>query len=417
MKIRSVTFFTDPGWPLNEKALDFAGEFLVAARTGYQSAGYEVQTTRLASIPFPLLLLDPSRGDMIDLACSLEQAALSLGYDYVSLGPALPDRPESYAALPGAMAATQAAFFSGMLTTPTGEISLPAVKACSEVIARAATLSPDGIANLRFAALANVPPGCPFFPAAYHLAGVPAFALAIEAGDLAVQAFSQASNLKQARHNLVSIIETNAAALQKVAVHLQDKFSGNHPELAFGGLDFGLAPFPSLGSSVGAALESLGIPRLGNHGTLAAVAFLVDALDRADFLRAGFNGLMPPVMEDAVLAQRAAQGCLTIKDLLLYSAVCGTGLDTIPIPGDTHPGQIAAILLDIAALALRLDKPLTARLMPVPGKKAGDPTEFSFEYFVNTRIMAVVAEPLGEMINCTDAIDIHAREEKHVRRP
>ena len=103
---------------------------------------------------------------------------------------------------------------------------------------------------------------------------------------------------------------------------------------------------------------------------------------------------MLPVLEDAVLAGRAAEGTLTVKDLLLYSAVCGTGLDTVPLPGDTNAGQQAAVLLDLSALALRLDKPLTARLMPIPGKKAGDPTNFNFDYFVNSRVMGLEAEAL-----------------------
>ena len=90
----------------------------------------------------------------------------------------------------------------------------------------------------------------------------------------------------------------------------------------------------------------------------------------------------------------AAEGRLTVKDLLLFSAVCGTGLDTIPLPGDTSTGQIAALLLDLSALALRLDKPLTARLMPIPGKKAGDPTNFNFDYFANSRVMRLEAEAL-----------------------
>jgi uncharacterized protein len=60
---------------------------------------------------------------------------------------------------------------------------------------------------------------------------------------------------------------------------------------------------------------------------------------------------MMPVLEDATLARRAAEGTLTIKDVLLYSAVCGTGLDTIPLPGDTTAEQITPLLLDLCALA------------------------------------------------------------------
>jgi hypothetical protein len=98
---------------------------------------------------------------------------------------------------------------------------------------------------------------------------------------------------------------------------------------------------------------------------------------------------MLPVLEDAVLAGRSKEGLLTVNDLLLWSAVCGTGLDTVPLPGDVTEDELAGILLDMAALAVRLDKPLTARLMPVPGLKAGDVTAFDFGYFANGQVLAV----------------------------
>jgi uncharacterized protein (UPF0210 family) len=122
---------------------------------------------------------------------------------------------------------------------------------------------------------------------------------------------------------------------------------------------------------------------------------LTEALGRANFPHTGFSGFMQPVLEDSVLAKRAAEGTLTIKDLLLYSAVCGTGLDTVPLPSDVTADQIAPLLLDLSALALRLDKPLTARLMPIPGKQAGDTTEFDFAYFANSKVMALESEKLG----------------------
>jgi uncharacterized protein (UPF0210 family) len=130
------------------------------------------------------------------------------------------------------------------------------------------------------------------------------------------------------------------------------------------------------------------------HGSLAAAAILTEAIERANFPHTGFSGFMQPVLEDSVLAKRAAEGTLTIKDALLYSAVCGTGLDTIPLPGDTRAEQLVPLLLDLSALALRLDKPLTARLMPVPGKAAGDETTFDFGFFANSRVMKLEAEPL-----------------------
>jgi uncharacterized protein (UPF0210 family) len=98
---------------------------------------------------------------------------------------------------------------------------------------------------------------------------------------------------------------------------------------------------------------------------------------------------MMPVLEDTVLARRVADGLLSVNDLLLCSTICGTGLDTVPLPGDVSTSELGGILLDVATLATALRKPLTARLFPVPGKRAGDATNFDFGFFVPSRVMAV----------------------------
>jgi uncharacterized protein (UPF0210 family) len=389
MKIRSITYFLNPRWPLDPQALQQAGAFIAAARPAIQAAGYEVQTVRLATIPFPQLLPALEPDQIIQLAQQIEQDGQAMGFDYISLGPALPEIPHSYSLVLPAIAATQNVFLSGMLTAPGQGVSLPAVRACAQIIHQAASLSPDGFANLRFAALANVPPGAPFFPAAYHAGESASFALATEAADLAVDAFSRGLSLEDARQELIRSVENHAYALTTVCQSLAQQFG-----VAFGGLDFTLAPFPDEALSFGTAIERLGAPAAGLHGSLAAAAILADTLDRAQYPRAGFNGLMLPVLEDYTLAKRAAEGHLTVKDLLLYSAVCGTGLDTLPLPGDTSVEQLNAVLLDLAALSQRLGKPLTARLMPIPGKQAGDPTGFDFAYFANSRVLALEAQAL-----------------------
>jgi uncharacterized protein (UPF0210 family) len=174
----------------------------------------------------------------------------------------------------------------------------------------------------------------------------------------------------------------------------------------FGGIDFSLAPFPEDSRSLGEAMERLGVPAAGLHGSLAAAAFITSTLDRARYPRAGYNGMMLPVLEDSVLAKRAAEGVLSVSDLLVYSAVCGVGLDTVPIPGDTSEDQLSSILLDMAALSCRLQKPLAARLMPVPGKQAGDPTNFDFAYFANSRVMAVRAAALSGLLSGGNFMEI-----------
>ena len=403
MKIRSITYFFNPGWPLDENKFKSAGRFLAEAKSAFETAGYEVQTLRLATVPFPQLLENRIE-ETPKLAEAVESMISSIGVEYASLGPAFPNVPGSYEIIPEAIAQTENIFFSGVMADSQNGISLEAVRACAQVIVKCAPLTPDGFANLRFAALANVLPGAPFFPAAYHQGERPAFAIATEAADLAVEAFKNAKSINEGRDALVAALESHGQALASVGKQLQFRFGAQ-----FGGIDFSLAPFPADDLSLGGAVERMGVPSVGLHGSLAAASILTEAVDRADFPHTGFSGFMQPVLEDSVLAKRAAEGTLTIKDLLLYSAVCGTGLDTVPLPGDTTADQITPLLLDLSALALRLDKPLTARLMPVPGKKAGDPTDFDFAFFANSKVMALEAEKLGAAFSGGEVFQLQSR--------
>ena len=402
MKIRSITYFINPKYPLDENALRKAGEFLAQAKSTYEVAGYEVQTTRLATIPFPILLNGKAK-ELPRLAQDLANILPQIGIAYAALGPALIEFPESYAVIPEAITVSENIFFGGVMADKKNGISLQAILACAKIIQQASTITSSGFANLRFAALANVKAGAPFFPAAYWDQEEPAFAIATEAADLAVNAFAGQQTMEYGRQALIAEIEKHGQAIDLIA----DAALSN---TKFLGIDFSLAPFPDDAHSLGRAVENMGVSKIGLHGSLAAAAILTEAIDRADFPHTGFSGFMQPVLEDSVLAKRAAEGILTIKDALLYSAVCGTGLDTVPLPGDTTAEQIAPLLLDLSALAMRLDKPLTARLMPVPGKKAGDATAFDFGFFANSKVMKLESENLSGVLSGNDSIQLMAKK-------
>jgi uncharacterized protein (UPF0210 family) len=390
MKIRSITYFDSLQWPLDGHQIQNAGDFIKSARDTFEDQNFDVQTTRLASIPFPLILQEETALESVNFAVGLEAHALGSGFDYASIGPAIPSNMESYQVIPEVLRNTQSIFAAGIISSAEIGIVPGAIKECAGVIIKNSRISPDGFGNLRFAALANVPAGSPFLPAAYHGVGrKPGFAIATEAADLAVSAFATGTNLDNARKELVASIEKIAHELTSIGEKLAMKY-----DVRFEGIDFSLAPFPTPEQSIGTAVEKLGVPGVGNHGSLAAITLLAEALDRAKFPKVGFNGVMLPVLEDTVLAGNAAANLLTVNDLLLYSAVCGTALDTIPLPGSISEDQLYGVLLDLAALAERLKKSLTARLMPIPGKKAGDATEFDFEFFANSKIMGLNAGPL-----------------------
>jgi len=409
MKIRSVTYFFDPGWPLRRDRFDDASRLLEEARGAFQSGGYEVETTRVALVSFAKLIPEPSEEKCADLARRVEAECFVRAIDYASLGSALPESPLSYDLLPTLLASTENVFASAVIADRARGVSVRACQAAARAITRVSQLGGDGFANLRLAALACVPPFSPFFPAAYHDGGPAGFAIATEAADLAVEAISSSHSLREARTRLVELIEQHAGALTRGATRVASAAGGR-----FLGIDFSLAPFPEEMRSLGAALERLGVPGAGLAGTVTAAAILASALDQAEIHAIGFRGLLLPPLEDAVLARRVAEGVLTVSDLMLYSTLCGTGLDTIPLPGDVSPEQLSAQLLDLGALALRHDKPLTARLMPVPGKRAGDEVAFAFDYFAPSRVMALKSEGLTGLLSEEDWIDIPAL---HASRP
>ena len=412
MKIRSITYFDNLRWPLNDVRVQQAGEFIQAAGNAFQAGGFEVQTTRIASAPFPLVLGEKTKDETMEFAYALDELLTGLGFDYASIGPALPNCIESYQVIPEVLTNTQNVFAAGIISSPKDGISTQAIKQCAKVIKNNATIYQDGFANLRFAALANVPAGSPFLPAAFHDGSMkPGFAIATEAADLAVSAISNATSLDKARDELIQSIEEVAGEIEKIGSSLASQFN-----LQFEGIDFSLAPYPTAEQSIGTAVEKLGVPGFGNHGSLAAIAVLAEAVERAQYSRVGFNGVMLPVLEDTILANSAVEDMLTINDLLLYSAVCGTGLDTIPLPGSVTEDQLYGVLLDLAVLAQRLGKPLTARLMPIPGKQAGDTTEFNFEFLANSKVMDLKAKPLAGHLSEDIYFNIQSRNSRSSNR-
>jgi hypothetical protein len=401
MRVRALTGFLETGWPLEPKRISRMATCLKACRDLMEEGGYEVQTLRIATPP-PAEMNPPiPSSKRREYAQKLEAECFVNGIDYAAIGPALPSEPSGYEVIPEVLGSTENIFASGIFADPESGLSLPCARACAQVIHECATISPDGFTNLRFAALANVPAGAPFFPAAYHRGGPPALAVATESAEEAVSAVRETNALPAARERLIRALEHHTATLAGLS-----RQTAQEHDIRFSGVDLSLAPFPEPERSLGTAVERLGVPAFGQKGTAVVISYLAETVELTDFPRTGFCGVMLPVLEDSVLAQRAKQGILTISDLLLYATLCGTGLDTIPLPGETRPEALTALILDLGALALRHDKPLTARLMPIPGKNAGDEVAFDFTYFADSAVMPLPDRPLTGNLDGSDTLDI-----------
>ncbi|MSQ26000.1 MAG: DUF711 family protein [Dehalococcoidia bacterium] len=388
MRIRAITYGQRQSLPIRLPPLQRAAAFLATARAAYTKGGYQVQTLRAATQPASDLLRGCDAPAAVAAARDFDAACAGAGIDLCSLGPIIAaghNGPHPLIkAIPAMLAATDRIFLTVMAATPRHGINLDALQQAADALVQIARgAKPDGDAR-RYAVTAAIPPHGPFFPSAYHRGAGDAFSIAIEAADLAVDAFTGASSLAHAQQRLLTSVEKEGKALVRIARTLERRHA-----MRFRGLDISLAPYPAPGIGIAEAIERLTGAPFGTHGTLFAAALITNVLRRADLPTCGFSGLMIPLLEDAVMTQRHAEGRYGLNSLLLYSTVCGAGLDTIPVPGDITAGQAASLYLDMSTLAVVHRKPLTVRLIPMPGKQAGDPVRFDFPYFAPATVAAL----------------------------
>ena len=387
--IRTVTVGIDTPHPLPASTVLNAIALLEQARTRYTDLGYDVQTLRVSTRPLLSDLGDWSTDALFAYAQQLQRICTSNSLDYCSLGPVdgtqSPHLLKRLDLIADLLIANPSFNMTVQLATAQHGLYAAGASATARVIQRLAHETDEGFGNFRFAMLACVQAGCPFFPAAYHT-GPLSLSLGLQSAGSIVEALS----LQNAHNNdpvapahITAIVREAILAQAQPVVALAQQFTQEH-HLLFAGID--LSPAPMGTDSLVAALELCGYGTFGSVGTLTLVSAFTAALRSIELPTCGYNGLMFPVLEDAVLGERWAQGHIDVQRLLLYSAVCGTGLDTIPLAGDSSTESLSHLLLDVASLAARYQKPLSARLFPVPGKAAGEMTSFSSPYLVNTSV-------------------------------
>lgn len=276
-----------------------------------------------------------------------------------------------------------------------GVLNNELIRYASLAVSEISRITPRGEGNFNFTVNFNCAPLIPYFPAGYHRKELGnCFVVGLETPDLLVSALMEfKKNTRLENHNdlFKGYYEVLSSALQyhvsKVRLII-DGFSNNR-DFAFSGLDSSAAPSKDCSSMV-EVYKLLGVEYFGASGTVEASSLLTkvfQSIKGVDLV--GFSGLMLAVTEDQGLADGTRNFDFDIRSLLTYSAVCGIGLDTVPIPGDTPITKITALMRDTGTMAYRLNKPLTVRLFPVPGLKAGDITSFESDDLCNCAVLAV----------------------------
>ena len=389
--VRTITLGVGAPHPLPAAALARAARFLRGAHAEMEQAGYTVQTTRIATRPLFTDLADWDDVAIVAYAAELQARCEAEGIAFCSLGPAPADAPEfpldRLALLPEIVAPHAALNASVQLATVGNGVRYEAARPTAAVI-RQLAMHDNGMANFRFAALALCEPGGPFFPQAYHRGDAWTVSVGLQGAGIvrgALEGLAERVGRGEAvlAGARAGVMEALAAAATPVVDHVRDLAA--RAKFGFTGVD--LSPAPMGDDSIAGAFEAAGLGRFGEPGTLALAAAITRGIQGSRLVTSGYCGLMLPPLEDRVLGERCAEGLLSVASLLSLSSVCGTGLDTVPLPGDAPVERVAALLMDVAGLAARLRKPLSARLFLVPGMQASEMTRFDSPYLTNTRVL------------------------------
>ena len=379
-KVRTVTAFIRLDTTHYKQQVADTLKMLRNARARFQLAGYDVETIRISTQPFPEYTRGMSRQDALAFFHDLDNLAKQEGF-IAGIGPALmseKDDPAQAELLSEILGLTNNVHGSIVVAGSDG-VHWKAVRAAAEVMKYLEDHTDHSLGNFRFAAIANVPAYTPFYPASYHQGLGHQFAIALESANVVAAAMAAPRDAEATRQAIVAELGIHARAIQDVASKIDQETGWTYM-----GMD--LSPAPLKEVSIGSATAGATGGRFGTSGTLTAAATITAALRDIMVTKVGYNGLMMPVLEDTRLAQLWSQGALTMDQLLAYSAVCGTGLDTIPLPGDVTAEQLARIIGDVATLSAKLSKPLSARLLPLAGVKPGDSTTLDDPNLVNTVI-------------------------------
>ena len=278
--------------------------------------------------------------------------------------------------------------FINFLATDGKSIDTNAIKSSAEFVKSVSQLSDTGFDNFRYGVSFNTKPNGAFFPFMHH-DGSDGFSLALELILPIVNVIKQSakSDLHSLRVCIISELVTSLSLINKVCLDVEEATG-----IKYNGIDASLAPHPdSKESSIPYLMGLLGLPKFGQAGTAFLASYLTDIIKtvviESGIKATGFNGVMYSILEDHGFTDVGNDlNSLPISQLLSLSSICGCGVDMLPVPGNISNTELTSIMLDVAAKASWLDKPLGARILPIPNKTSADFTSFEHDFFVNVKI-------------------------------
>lgn len=353
--------------------------------------GIPVVNKRIAVSPMSVLAGSFNSEQLVKVALALDRAGEAVGVDFVGGFGALVEKGFTrgdlalISAIPRALAETRRVCSSVNVASSRDGINMDAVRLMGEIIRETAenTRDQEGLGCAKLVTFANIPPDMPFMAGAYQGLGEADAVINVGvSGPGVVKKALDRVMAQEKKPKFDQISETIKRTAYKVTRvgELLGREVAEALNLPFGVVDLSLAPTPQVGDSVGEIFQSLGLKAIGAPGSTALLALLNDAVKKGGAFASGhvggLSGAFIPVSEDLGIGQAVADGHLNLEKLEALTAVCSVGLDMVSVPGDTSAATLSALIADEMAIGVINQKTTAVRVIPVPGKKAGEKVHF-----------------------------------------
>lgn len=345
--------------------------------------GVPIVNKRISVTPVSLI----SGKDPLTIAMALDKAAKQVGVNFIGGFSALMHKGSTRAeeilieAMPEVFAKTERLCGSVNVGSTRSGINMDAVRKMGGVVKRTAELTADsdGFGCAKLVVFCNAVEDNPFMAGAFHGIGEPECVINVGVSGPGVVQRALMDVHGQPFDVLAETIKRTAFKITRVG-QLVAQEAARRLNVPFGIVDLSLAPTPARGDSVAYILSEMGLEMAGAPGTTAALAMLNDMVKKGGVMASssvgGLSGAFIPVSEDVGMIEAAQAGCLTLEKMEAMTCVCSVGLDMIAIPGDTSANTISGIIADEAAIGMVNNKTTAVRVIPAPGKVAGDTVNF-----------------------------------------
>ncbi|WP_156289812.1 PFL family protein [Oceanobacillus salinisoli] len=369
------------------KITNYAGELKEVAEKVEKEYGIPIINKRISITPIAEILGNATKEQAIELAKTLDQAALTLGIDFIGGYSALVHKGISKGdqtlldALPEALSETERVCASISVASTRSGINMDAVGKMGMIMKEAAerTKERNGLACAKLVVFCNPVEDNPFMAGAFHGAGEGEVVLNVGVSGPGVVLNALKKHPEADLGEVSDVIKKTAFKITR-AGELIGREVAKRLDVPFGIMDLSLAPTNALNDSVAEILEEIGLKRVGTHGTIAALALMNDAVKKGGAMASsyvgGLSGAFIPVSEDNGMIQGIVDHSLTLPKLEAMTSVCSVGLDMIALDGDVSASTLSALIADEMAIGVINKKTTAVRVIPVPGKKEGDMVEF-----------------------------------------